>query len=388
MTQSSTGWTPLTEPSRLVAMEVLLHGPLSRSELAQRLDLSRGSLTRLSRPLVDDGLLVEGDHPHETPSGRPGRPLDVDTRAHHFVGVRLTHLEAVAVLSDLRATTLAATSHPLPDLSPAAVVEVVAVLVRELAGAVPGRRPVTAVGIAFGGRSEHGRVVVRAPFLRWEQVPLAALVTDATGVQTWVESDVVALTTAEHWFGGGRGRSDLGVVTIGTGVGCGLVIGDRVVNQPEGGVGLVGHLPLGMPGPLCERGHRGCAAAVLTDASILAQASAGLGRPVGREELRDLVLAGTNPVAVRLGEEVAAGLARLISLVASITQVPLVIVAGEGVDLAAVVEDRVRALIATEREPAATPLEVQLEWEGTTQWARGAAAVAVQRYVSTGPEEA
>jgi predicted NBD/HSP70 family sugar kinase len=214
---------------------------------------------------------------------------------------------------------------------------------------------------------------------------LADLLHAATGIRTWVESDIVALTTAEHWFGVGRARRDFAVVTVGTGVGCGLVIGNEVVNQPVGGVGLVGHLPLGLAGPLCERGHRGCAAGVLSDASLLAQAAVGLRRAVTMDELRQLVLHGDDPVAVQLGEAFAVGLGRLVSLVASITQVPLVVVAGEGVELAAVVDDRLREVVVAEREPAADPLDVQLEWAGTTQWARGAAAIAIQRYVSTGP---
>jgi predicted NBD/HSP70 family sugar kinase len=380
----SAAWTSLTEPSRSVALEVLLHGPLSRSELAKRLDLSRGTLTRLSRPLIEDGLLIERDGPHATPSGRPGRPLVVDAAAHHFVGVRLTHLEATAVLSNLRTNTVSAATAPLPELAPEMVVAVVAALVRDLAAELPDGRPITGVGIAVAGPIDGGRVI-RSPFLGWRDVPLASLVQTATGIRTWVENDIVAVTTAEHWFGAGRGREDFAVVTVGTGVGCGLVIGDRVVNQPDGGVGLVGHLPLGMPGPLCDRGHRGCAAAVLTDGSVLAQAAAALHRPVGRDELRDLVLSGTAPAADRLAEEFAAGLARLVTLVAAVTQVPLVVIAGEGVELAALVEDRLRQLIAAEREPEASPLEVLLEWAGTTQWARGAAAVAVQRYVSTQP---
>lgn len=378
----TTTWTSLTEPTRSVALEVLLHGPLSRAELAARLDLSRGTLTRLTRPLVDDGLLQETDDPHTTAAGRPGRPLSVDASTHHVVGVRLTHLAATAVLADLRATPLAEVTVPLPDLAPSAVVAVVADLVARLRADVPGGGSPSAVGLAVGGRCDRGRTVVSAPFLGWEHVPLADLVQAATGVASWVESDVVALTTAEHWFGAGRGRDALAVVTVGTGVGCGLVLGDRVVNRPVGGVGLVGHLPLLAGGPLCDRGHRGCAASLLTTRSLRAQASAALDRPVDPAELPDLVRAGDEPALVRLAEDYADALARLVSTVAAVTQVPLVVVAGEGVALADVVEDRLRAGVRAGREPAAEPLELVLEHAGTTQWARGAAAVAVQRYVS------
>lgn len=64
-------WTQGNGATRAVALEVLIHGPLSRSEVARRLDLSPGSLTRLSAPLLDSGLLIEvGEHS----DGRVGRP--------------------------------------------------------------------------------------------------------------------------------------------------------------------------------------------------------------------------------------------------------------------------------------------------------------------------
>lgn len=52
-------WPPLTPGERSVAIEVLVHGPLSRSEIARRLGLSPGSLTRLTKPLIEQRLLVE-----------------------------------------------------------------------------------------------------------------------------------------------------------------------------------------------------------------------------------------------------------------------------------------------------------------------------------------
>ena len=51
-TRPGTAWTPLTGTAHAIALEVLLDGPLPRSELARRLDLSAGSLTRLSKPLL------------------------------------------------------------------------------------------------------------------------------------------------------------------------------------------------------------------------------------------------------------------------------------------------------------------------------------------------
>ncbi|NAZ77466.1 MarR family transcriptional regulator, partial [Kineococcus sp. T13] len=119
-------WTPLTGAAHSIALEVLLDGPLPRSELARRLELSAGSLTRLSRPLLDSGLLVETTGAYDPTSGRPTRPLDVDERSHRFVGVKLTARTAHAVLTSLRATVLASAEAPLEDTSPAAAAAAVA----------------------------------------------------------------------------------------------------------------------------------------------------------------------------------------------------------------------------------------------------------------------
>ena len=156
----SDAWTPLTGTAHVIALEVLLDGPLPRSELARRLDLSAGSLTRLSKPLLDSGLLVEMDSGYGAASGRPTRPLDVDERSHHFVGVKLTADTAYAVLTTLRASVLAAEETPLLDRTPAAVVSTVAALVRSLAEQADGvdlrRRP------RGGDRARRARSTTRA----------------------------------------------------------------------------------------------------------------------------------------------------------------------------------------------------------------------------------
>ena len=170
----SDAWTPLTGTAHAIALEVLLDGPLPRSELARRLDLSAGSLTRLSKPLLDSGLLVEMDSGYGAASGRPTRPLDVDERSHHFVGVKLTSDTAYAVLTTLRATVLAVEEAPLLDRTPAAVASTVAALVRSLAEQADGVTfaDVRAVGVGLGGLVDDAGNVISARYLEWTSVPL------------------------------------------------------------------------------------------------------------------------------------------------------------------------------------------------------------------------
>jgi len=95
------------ESARELVREVLIHGPVARAELGRRLRLSPASLTRLSKPLLDSGLFVEGAVEAAGAVGRPVRPLDVRVDGHRFVGIKLTGDQAFGVLTDLRARTLA-----------------------------------------------------------------------------------------------------------------------------------------------------------------------------------------------------------------------------------------------------------------------------------------
>jgi predicted NBD/HSP70 family sugar kinase len=328
-------------------------------------------------------LLVEFE-PHygdtyigDTRIGRPERLLDVVPTSHHFVGVKLSGDTAHGVLTTLRAEVVAAEALPLPDNDPAAVCAVIAELVSRLTA---GRPPVTAVGVSIGGQAPDHATVVAAPFLHWADVPLAAMLEERTGLPTVVENDVIALTEAEHWFGAGRGLDRFAVITTGAGVGFGLVLRGHLITSPDAGLGLVGHIPLDPSGPLCFAGHRGCSTAMLTMPSIAAAASIALRRTVDYDEVLDLALAG-DPAAARIVADAGRALGRLIALAANISMPERVVLSGEGVRLVEVARREIDEALAAHRDPQATPLDLNVRPGDFSQWARGAAVIAIQTYV-------
>lgn len=377
MTAHRPSWSPAGGSTHQVALEVLRHGPLSRTELARRLDLSQASLTRLTRPLLTSGLLVEATPRPDPVTGRPTQPLDIVPGSHHFLGVKLTGDEAHAVLTDLRGSVLAAGSAPLTDHDPAAVVGTIAALTVDVGAGHP---RASGLGVSLGGHSPDGSTVTVAPFLDWHDVPLGPLVAARTGIPTVVVNDVAALTAAEHWFGVGRGLQNFAVITLGAGVGYGLVVHDRLVSHPDMGIGLIGHYPLNAGGGVCPEGHRGCATAALTIPMLTAQASAALQRPVGWDELLELAAAG-HPVAARLVTDAGHGLGRLIAAVANLAMPDRIVLTGEGVDLARTASSVVDAGIRADRDPRAGAVDVVVSPGDFSRWARGAAVVAIQDFV-------
>ncbi|MBP1240667.1 putative NBD/HSP70 family sugar kinase [Frigoribacterium sp. PvP120] len=385
----------LSESGRELVREVLIHGPIARAELGRRLGLSPASLTRLSRPFLDSGLFVEGAVELAGAVGRPARPLDVQADLQRFVGVKLTGDQAFGVLTDLRARALGEHVADLAGRSPAEVVEALVSVVQALtagshggsgsgSGGVTGVAGLAGVGVSIGGKVTGQRTVLRATFLAWREVDLGGMLAERLGVPVVVENDVVALTEAERWFGLGRGVDDFAVVTVGAGVGYGLVVHGRQVITPDTGLGLGGHVPLDPTGPICVDGHRGCSTAMLSTTSMCASAAVGLGRPVSYDELLALAASG-DPVAVQVVGTAGRSLGRMIAAVANLTMVGTVVLSGEGVGLVdvPVAATELRAGIAADRDPDASEVRVLTGAADFGAWARGAAAVAVQARIGT-----
>ena len=364
----------LTDSEKALARAVLIHGPISRSALTTRLGLSPASLTRLAKPFLDRGLLVELDDAADGSVGRPVRPLDVSPGIGRFIGVKLTGESAHVVATDVRAGLLGAVSRGLVSHAPAEVASAIAVAVRDLGVVQP-----VGIGVSLGG-SVRGRNVEFAPFLGWEEVPFADILESELGTPVSLENDLIALAEAERWFGLGRGIPGFTVITIGAGVGYALVVHGEVVRSREAGLGLGGHLPLNANGPVCHMGHRGCAEAMLSSGSIAGQVSASLRRPVGYDESLALAAEG-NPAARTVVDAAAEALGRFVALAANLTLQPATVLAGDGIGLFAVAEERVRAAIDADRDPRADAIELYVDDSGFTAWARGAAAAAIQASV-------
>jgi predicted NBD/HSP70 family sugar kinase len=368
----------LAAPSSALAREVLIHGPILRSELSERLGMSLATLTRLTRPLLDHGLLVELTEQLDGAMGRPAKPLDVRAGALQFIGIKLTGDAAVAITTDLRAAQGRRAERPLPNHDVAVVVDVIAELVHELTN----DQPFSAIGISVGGVVSGQRVVERASFLGWNSVNLADEVEARLGIPVTVENDVVALTAAEHWFGLGRGLSNFAVITIGAGVGYGLVMCDQLVSTSDTGRGRGIHFPLDPAGPWCALGHRGCSTAMLAIPNILTQVEVAIGAPVTFAEVLQMAREG-HPVARQVIDAAAAALGHFIAAVANLAMVEHVVLAGEGLGILSVADDVMQAALRSDRDSEAAEIALLIEDDGFISWARAAAAIAIRRTIDT-----
>ncbi len=361
--------------ARAVVRALLLAGPLSRAELARRLERSPASLTKVTRPLLVSGLIREESAPQSDSRGRPGAPLVLDASRHRFLGVKVTADEVYAVRADASGQVEASGHRALGGVGKDAVVAQIIDVVKELGDP----SSVQALGVGLAGQMSRFDDTVRAnDYLRWDGVPLARLLEQATGIPTVLSGDARALTAGVQWSGPGRGLSDFAVLTVGVGVGLGLVLEDRVIAGPTGRVGMVGHLRVSDSGPLCTYGHRGCASAFLTTDAI----TRGIGVPLGRPDM-DLDTAlglaeDGDEVALRVFADAGRALGVLIAELVNVLGLPAVILAGDGLGMLAQVRPSMDAAVAEHLDPHATAPSVVAFTSGFDEWARGAAVVACQ----------
>ncbi|MDM4764285.1 ROK family transcriptional regulator [Galbitalea sp. SE-J8] len=371
-------WGPLAGSARDAALAVLLHGPISRGELAQRLDLTPGTVTRLTRPLIDGGLLVARGKRRTPAAGRPFEPLDIAADSRHFAGVKITATAVYAVVTDLRARPLGAATRAMGSTAPESVAELVAATVRAAAEAAGGPE-LAAAGVGLGGNVTGDPGHVYATFLGWADVAIAPMIAELLGVPTVATNDVAALVRAAQWFGMARDLDSFAMLTVGAGVGYGCVIHGEPV-EPRVELARVSHLPIDPLGPLCDEGHRGCATALLAETSIRRQLSGALGRDVGYDEALDLAAAG-QPAARAVISASARALGTLAGYAAVLTGCEHVMLSGEGVRIAEVAPDDVHAGIRSVLHGDADAIDLRIEHAPFEEWARGAAVRAIQTYV-------
>lgn len=380
MEQTSEGGptaAPLSALERSTLRELLIHGPKSRAEIARELGMSRASLTRVTRTLMEQGLVAEGAVELRGTTGRPSEVIHIRPDGRRFLGVKLTSDRLFAVVTDLAAQALAEHDEPLVSQSVEDVVAQIGGAYARFTGEFP---DIAAAGIGLAGdvASVGGRqIVLESPFLGWREVPLADLVSERLGVRAAAENDVRALTAAEHWFGIGAGYESMVLITVGTGIGVGIVVDGKVVTGANGRAGSLEHLPIDPSGPRCERGHRGCLASYLANAAIV-----GALRTPGLDYASVVELArGGDPAARQAFRDAGHALGVLTATLANAIDPEKIVITGDGIAVTELARDELDAAIAAGRQSDEAPIALDIQPFEFDEWARAGAVLAIRDFL-------
>lgn len=361
-------------------------GPISRADLARRSGLSPATVSGITSILVKDGLITEqtvGD----SRGGRPPIMLALNPDAGYVVGVKLTEDNVVTALTDLNAQVRQRLTLPLGRVdTPEAAVEALGQAVAQLLRTSGvNRAKLRGVGVGLAGIIDAAGGVLRySPIFDWHNVPIRQMLHKRLRVPIYIDNDVNTLTMAEKWFGAGRGVSDFLVITVGRGIGMGIVVRDQFYRGSNGGGGEFGHIVLDPNGPLCDCGKRGCLEALASDPALVrdAQYAIEAGQLGGLTDhtptIEGLIEAaqrgdaGARHIFAEAGRRLGMSIANLINIL----NPRLIVISGEGVRNGELMFGPMREWIQKLAVPdLLADVEIRIEPLGDDAWARGAASL-------------
>jgi predicted NBD/HSP70 family sugar kinase len=263
----------LRQMNRMALVRRLAHEPQSsRADLAVGLGLTKSTVGLLVRELVEEGWLNENEAVTTGSLGRRPTPLHIDGHRLALIGADVGVDAARVVVVSLLGEIVDRVELAYDDAADAAgCLKLVSKQIVRLAkrAQVQGRRTL-GVGIGLhGGVDDTTGVLHVAPNMGWRNVPAAALVraqlddTLLDGLPVFVQNEADVAALAEFEFVSRPDADPLVYLSLGHGVGAGVIVRDKLLTGYRGFAGEVGHTILQASGPRCSCGRRGCAEALI-----------------------------------------------------------------------------------------------------------------------------
>lgn len=372
----------------LVLDQIRTKGPLSRTDIAKNTKLGLSTVTKIVDSLAAQRLVREVGE-GDSSGGR--RPIYVGFNHDYgyVVGVKIERQQVILAVTDLRPAVRI--KRTIPFKAGAGADEVLALIVNGLSGfrkekALAGL-PCLGIGIGVSGlvNKESGELL-HSSLLGWDRIDFRRYLSRHCEAPIFVDNDVNVYTLAELWYGYGREFRNFAVVTVGAGVGAGLVQNGQLFRGEYGGAGEIGHTVLFPGGNDCLCGQKGCLETYVDDDFVVAEAarlSARNAKSVLRERRGGLGMADIL-AAAQAGDECAAqalaaagrnlgvGLVNLVNLL----NPGAVILAGEGMSAKQYIVPAAESVLKRNFfAPHQPPVRLLVSTLGDDAWVIGAAAM-------------
>ncbi|MGC1239856.1 MAG: ROK family transcriptional regulator [Acidimicrobiales bacterium] len=355
-------------------------GSISRAELARQSQLSAPTVSAIVDHLMKRGIVVETTTAPSS-GGRPPVLLSVDPKAGYVVGIKLRGDGVTTVVCDLDAQIVSSNERyvPLVGEPMAALVAIEEETRRALRDAAVPASKVLGVGVGLSGVIDSSAGVCRfSHLLQWHDVELAAPLRRRLGLPVWVENDVNTLAVAEKWAGDAHAARDFLTLSVGRGIGLGIVVDRSLYRGAHGAGGEFGHMIVEPGGPKCECGRYGCLEAMVGEGALRRRVSERKGYDVSRDDLLALVELGdsaTLDVVDSAGRKLGLAVANVVTLL----NPELLIICGEGTSLGSPFIDPIVSAVREQTfADLGRQLEIKIQSWGDEAWAVGAATLVLR----------
>ena len=350
-------------------------GTVSRADLARQSRLSAPTVSNIVDKLIKRGIFNEVSLAPSS-GGRPPVLLSIDPKAGYVVGIKLRAEGLTTVICDLDAQVVASreTEASLVGNPNAAILAIEQAVLRVLRDATVPQSKVLGVGVGLPGIIDTDRGICNfSHLLWWRDVDLAGPLRKRLGLPVWVDNDVNTLAVAEKWAGDAPDARDFVTLSVGRGVGLGIVIDRSIYRGANGAAGEFGHVIVEPGGAKCECGRFGCLEAIVGEGALRRSVGERLGHDVTRTELIALIREG-DEVARSVVETAGRRLGQAVANMMTILNPELLIICGEGTELGSAFIDPIVAAVRDQTfGDLGRGVEVKVQQWGDEAWAVGAA---------------
>jgi predicted NBD/HSP70 family sugar kinase len=356
---------------------IVSSGPIARTHIAKALGLSPATVTAVTRELLDQGLVRVAERA-PSQGGRPALLLELVGGAASAFGVKIAPDHLVGVRINLEADLVTSYETPFDASAPDAV-KTLGDILDEWVNEPSAGPPLLGIGLGVAGVFDARTGTLDSPLLGWRELPLARIVQDRLGLPVFVDNDVNTLAVAERLYGRGHDVDNFIAVTIGRGVGLGIVAGGDIYRGFGGGAGEFGHTSAVEGGAVCTCGKRGCLETVVADPALLVEArQLGLLTDGQRiEHLREL--AGQGQLQARqIYHAAGATLGRAVADLVNILGPELVLLSGEGTEAWPYLSEAFAGAYAANVFPPLGHVPVEVDPWDDAKWAIGAATLVLR----------
>ena len=269
----------------LVLRALYDHSPISRAEVARMSGLTRTTVGEVVGELIADGMAREVGRGPST-GGKAPILLELVDDARHVIGLDLGEFVFRGALVDLRGQVIRRVEREVGGLDGDQALEVVHELVDALIAESRGRDSLLGIGVGTPGIVDATTGTIRwAVNLDWQDLPLGEILRDRYGLPVQVANDSRAAALAIQLFSDGRrpapGRAittalrpaNLVAITVGRGIGAGVVLGGELFHGDGFGAGEIGHTTVEPDGAECRCGRFGCLETVASSRAIIKRAT-------------------------------------------------------------------------------------------------------------------
>jgi len=234
------------------------HGAASRASLAEATGLNKTTVSSLVRELTGQGFIHEVGTRTLGP-GRPGVLLRLNPAAGCILASEIMADFVSVVRTDFSAQVVWRQREPIDQaMGQCAIIDRTLTLLHQALDAEPYHE---LLGVALGVPGLVDRTngtLLFAPNLHWNDVPLRAILNESFSSTVFVDNEANLAVLGEHYFGAARHCDDVLYLTLGAGVGGGLLRGGQLCRGASGYAGEFGHMTIDANGALCNCGNRGC----------------------------------------------------------------------------------------------------------------------------------